>query len=68
MTTKTVICSDCMNGHHEIMGHKDCECSCHGNPICFYCGKPSIVDHKECEDFFYEMQLDNADHRYDWER
>ena len=35
---QTVICDDCMHGHHDVAGHKDCECICHNNPQCFVCG------------------------------
>jgi hypothetical protein len=36
---ETNICQDCMHGAHEIIGHPECECSCHNNPECWICGK-----------------------------
>ena len=41
---KTVICDDCMHGHHQVIGHDDCECVCHGNPQCWICGHNLIDD------------------------
>ena len=26
-----VVCIDCANGQHEVSGHPDCTCACHGN-------------------------------------
>ena len=27
----SIVCIDCMNGQHEVSGHPDCTCACHGN-------------------------------------
>ena len=34
-----MICVDCIKGHHEILGHRDCLCVCHNNPQCVFCGE-----------------------------
>ncbi len=61
---KTVICNDCMNGQHEVIGHSDCECVCHNNPQCFVCGHNLLIDieikesaHMECL-----MQFNDDEH------
>jgi hypothetical protein len=28
---QALVCIDCMNGQHEVSGHPDCTCACHGN-------------------------------------
>jgi hypothetical protein len=74
------ICKDCMNGHHEIIGHNDCDCICHMNPKCDYCGlvltdelSIAAMLHNECVDSFEESQLPEYHQnepfgRYPWEQ
>ena len=28
---QALVCIDCINGQHEVSGHPDCTCVCHGN-------------------------------------
>jgi len=62
---QTVICDDCMKGHHEIIGHDTCECVCHNNPQCFVCGHNLLTDgdkragsHISCLNEFVNAECD----------
>lgn len=56
MERKTNICKDCMNGHHEVIGHYDCDCICHGNSQCFVCGLVLTDPHDIIEDCHVDCQ------------
>jgi len=63
------ICIDCMKGHHEISGHDDCECSCHNNPLCIFCGRAMKNDteqlHIECIEPYNDSVAFGS---YPWEK
>lgn len=40
------ICQDCIHGNHEVPGHILCECACHMNPVCDFCGSCLIEDNE----------------------
>ena len=75
------ICQDCIHGNHEIAGHILCECACHMNPACSYCGSCLIEDceikcgvHAICQEPFNESialsaeaRADEPNGRYPWE-
>lgn len=80
--TQANICSDCTHGNHEIAGHILCECSCHGNPVCDFCGACLIEDgeiavcvHSVCQEpmndsieLSAQARSEEPNGRYPWER
>lgn len=72
------ICSDCIHGNHEVPGHILCECFCHMNPVCDFCGGVLIFGelgvHDACQeplnDSIELSMLERANEpngRYPWE-